>query len=231
MEFHMLKKIVLSSVVSLGLVSAAIAGGLEPQKKSAPAATPVVKAAPPVQAVKKAEKQTAAPFCGAVGATLSRVDADYKGPETSIDDKNYGFGLVCVTTPLFGFDSEAEVAYTKWIDEGGTYTQFGSPYTQDTKITSVEFTLKAKRPITNRLSLFVKGGFVRGKIKQVDTIPGLVMSTLKVTDTAPIFGVGADYQVTDNQIIRLDYSDMDFKRDGRKAAVDGVKLTLVHLFN
>ena len=224
----MLKKIMLSSVVTVGLISSAVAGGLEPQKKAAP-----VFQAAPVKSVMKAVQPTSkkAGLCGSIGATVSRVDADYKGPETTVDDKNYGYSLLCVMPLIFGFQSEAEVAYTKWIDETESYNSMGSPHEQATKITSVEVTYKAKQRITNSLSLYVRAGFARGSIKQVDSIPGMVMGRIKVTDTAPIFGIGLDYKLPNNAFLRFEHLDTNFKKQSRKASVDGLKLSLGYMFN
>jgi opacity protein-like surface antigen len=233
MEFKMLNRILLSSVVTLGLVSAASAGGVERSNRVVAAPAPVqnVRTAPPVQAAPKAATSKASPLCGSLGGTLSHVDADFKGPETSVDDKNYGFGLLCVTTGLLGFSSEVEVAYTKWIDESEAYNLMGSPREQATKVTSTEITLKAFQPITNKLSFYVKGGFVRGDIRQRNFLVGMLDSTIKESDTAPILGLGLDYKVMEKTSLRLEHNDMSFKKNSRKADIDGLKFTLVRMFN
>lgn len=224
----MLKKIMLRSVVAVGVVSTAIAGGLEPQDKPVAAQTST-----PVQASSASANETATktPLCGALGASLSYVNADYKSSVAKSDDNNYGFGVICTTTPIFGFNSEAELAYTKWNDDTVNYVVAGSPLSQSSKVNSIEMTLKASKDLTPSLSLFVKGGIARGRVTQVIEITGLLLSNIRETDTAPIFGYGLDYKLTDTLKLRLDHSEVEWKKSGGTADVSGTKFSLVRYFN
>jgi hypothetical protein len=72
---------------------------------------------------------------------------------------------------------------------------------------------------------------VRGDIRQRNFLVGMLDSTIKESDTAPILGLGLDYKVMEKTSLRLEHNDMSFKKNSRKADIDGLKFTLVRMFN
>jgi OOP family OmpA-OmpF porin len=124
--------------------------------------------------------------------------------ENSFDDSDTGFSIYggIKANEHFGL----ELSYTDFGEQEGTFTFFNYTYDTDVKASGLGLSVIGLLPINDNFNLFVKAGMIALGIDV-----GIASFSVSDDSSEPLFGFGAEYQLTDQFSLRGAWEMVDIE--------------------